>query len=67
MKQHSPSNQERLLDEPRQSVLTRLRSRFAVVPAEVSLSDELIQERRATDVQGSKFKGGDKCERQEKP
>jgi len=37
----------RLVVEQRQSVLARLRARFAVVPADVSLSDELIQERRA--------------------
>jgi len=37
----------RLVLEQRQSVLARLRARFAVVPADVSLSDELIQERKA--------------------
>lgn len=37
----------RLVLEQRQSVLARLRARFAVVPTDISLSDELIQERRA--------------------
>lgn len=38
---------QRLVLEKREAVLHRLRQRFAVVPAEVSLSEELIAERRA--------------------
>jgi AbrB family looped-hinge helix DNA binding protein len=37
---------DRLVFERRQAVLARLRKRFAVVPAGVSLADELIAERR---------------------
>lgn len=37
----------KLVLEERKGVLARLRSRFAAIPADVSLSDELIQERRA--------------------
>lgn len=37
---------DRLVLEKREVVLARLRGRFSVVPAEVSLSDELIAERR---------------------
>jgi AbrB family looped-hinge helix DNA binding protein len=37
---------DRLVLERRQAVLARLRKRFAVVPAGVSLVDELIEERR---------------------
>ncbi len=36
----------RLVLEKREAVLHRLRQRFAKVPAEVNLSDELIAERR---------------------
>jgi AbrB family looped-hinge helix DNA binding protein len=37
----------RLVLEKRESVLHRLRQRFAHIPAGVSLADELISERRA--------------------
>ena len=37
---------DRLVLERRQSVLARLRRRFAVVPAGVSLVDDLIEQRR---------------------
>ena len=37
----------RLVLESRQAVLARLRERFAHIPADVSLVDELIAERRA--------------------
>ncbi len=36
----------KLVLEQRNSVFARLRARFSQIPAEVSLSDELIQERR---------------------
>ena len=36
-----------LVLEKREVVLRRLRQRFAHIPAEVSLADELISERRA--------------------
>jgi AbrB family looped-hinge helix DNA binding protein len=38
---------QRLLLEKRDAVLQRVRRRFAHIPAEVSLADELIAERRA--------------------
>lgn len=38
---------EKLVLEQRDNVLAKLRARFSQVPAEVSLSDELIQERKA--------------------
>ena len=37
---------DRLVLERRDAVLARLRTRFVVVPAEVSMVDELIAERR---------------------
>lgn len=37
----------RLVLEQRNSVLARLRARFSQLPVDMSLSDELIQERRA--------------------
>ncbi len=37
----------RLVLEKREAVLQRLRSRFSHIPSNVSLSDELIRERRA--------------------
>jgi bifunctional DNA-binding transcriptional regulator/antitoxin component of YhaV-PrlF toxin-antitoxin module len=37
----------KLVLEQRNSVLARVRARFSEIPADVSLSDELIQERRA--------------------
>lgn len=37
---------QRLVLEKRESVLARVRSRFSHIPPEVSLSDELIAERR---------------------
>jgi bifunctional DNA-binding transcriptional regulator/antitoxin component of YhaV-PrlF toxin-antitoxin module len=37
----------RLVLEERKGMLARLRSRFATLPADISLSDELIRERRA--------------------
>jgi AbrB family looped-hinge helix DNA binding protein len=37
---------DRLVLERRQTILTRLRHRYAEVPADVSLVDELIAERR---------------------
>ncbi len=36
-----------LVLEPREAVLARVRDRFAAIPADVSLADELIAERRA--------------------
>lgn len=36
----------RLVLEKRENILARLRSRFAQIPPEVSLADELIAERR---------------------
>ena len=36
----------RLVLEKRESILARVRERFRAVPPEVSLADELIQERR---------------------
>ena len=43
------SAEERLTDFPvsREEILERVRSRFAHIPAEVSLAEELISERRA--------------------
>jgi hypothetical protein len=38
---------QRLILEKRSAILERLRQRFAHIPAEVSLSDELISGRRA--------------------
>ena len=38
---------QRLILEKRSAILERLRQRFAHIPVEVSLSDELISERRA--------------------
>ena len=38
---------DRLILEPRSAVLARVRSRFAAVPKDVSLVDELLAERRA--------------------
>lgn len=40
------SDGRRLILEPRAEVLRRLRKRFAKIPDEVSLADELIAERR---------------------
>jgi len=40
------AQQDRLVFEPRDAVLARVRRRLAVVPAEVSMVDELIAERR---------------------
>jgi bifunctional DNA-binding transcriptional regulator/antitoxin component of YhaV-PrlF toxin-antitoxin module len=37
----------KLVLEQRKGVLARLRSHFSAIPADVSLSDELIRERRA--------------------
>lgn len=37
---------DRLVLETREAVLSRLKSRFAHIPPEVSLADELIMERR---------------------
>jgi hypothetical protein len=39
--------QRRLTLEEREAMLQRLRQRFAHIPSEVSLADELISERRA--------------------
>ena len=36
----------RLVLEPREAIIGRLRARFAALPAGVSLADELIAERR---------------------
>jgi AbrB family looped-hinge helix DNA binding protein len=41
------SEDGRLILEPRDAVIARLRARFAVVPSDVSLADQLIEERRA--------------------
>lgn len=41
------SDGRRLILEPRDEVLRRVRGRFAVVPDEVSLADELLADRRA--------------------
>jgi AbrB family looped-hinge helix DNA binding protein len=41
------SDGRRLILEPRDEVLRRVRGRFAVVPDEVSLTDELLADRRA--------------------
>ena len=41
------SDGRRLILEPRSEVLRRVRGRFAVVPSDVSLSDELLADRRA--------------------
>ncbi len=41
------AEENRLVLERRQAILKRLRSRFANVPADVSLADELIADRRA--------------------
>jgi len=38
----------RLVLEKQENILQRLRSRFAHIPSEVSLADELIAERRET-------------------
>ncbi len=38
---------DRLILEPRSAVLSRIRSRFAAVPKDVSLVDDLLAERRA--------------------
>lgn len=38
---------QRLVLEKRETVLQRVRRRFAHIPAEVSLSEELVAERRA--------------------
>jgi AbrB family looped-hinge helix DNA binding protein len=38
---------DRLVLESRDAILARLRSRFAAVPSEISLVDELLTERRA--------------------
>jgi AbrB family looped-hinge helix DNA binding protein len=40
------AQQDRLVLEPRDAILSRVRQRLAVVPAEVSMVDELIAERR---------------------
>ena len=40
------AEEDRLVLERRQAILRRIRSRFAQVPGEVSLVDELIAERR---------------------
>ena len=40
------SDGRRLILEPRDEVLRRVRGRFAVVPGEVSLTDELLADRR---------------------
>lgn len=44
------SDGRRLILEPRGEVLRRVRGRFAVVPSDVSLSDELLADRRAESV-----------------
>lgn len=41
------SDGRRLILEPRSEVLRRVRGRFAVVPDDVSLADELLADRRA--------------------
>ncbi len=41
---------DRLVLEPRQTVLARLRRRYADVPADVSLADDLIAQRREESV-----------------
>ena len=41
------SDGRRLILEPRDEVLRRVRGRFAVVPDEVGLTDELLADRRA--------------------
>ena len=41
------SDGRRLILEPRSEVLRRVRSRFAVAPDDVSLTDELLADRRA--------------------
>jgi bifunctional DNA-binding transcriptional regulator/antitoxin component of YhaV-PrlF toxin-antitoxin module len=41
------SDGRRLILEPRAEVLRRVRGRFAVVPDEVRLTDELLADRRA--------------------
>jgi len=40
-------SQGRLVAQERETVLRRLRQRFAHIPAGVSLADELVSERRA--------------------
>ena len=40
------AQQDRLVLEPRDAILSRVRQRLAVVPADVSMVDELIAERR---------------------
>jgi AbrB family looped-hinge helix DNA binding protein len=40
------SDGRRLILEPRAEVLRRVRARFACLPADVSLADELLAERR---------------------
>ncbi len=42
-----PANGRRLILEPRDEVLRRVRGRFALVPDEVGLTDELLADRRA--------------------
>ena len=40
------ADEDRLVFERRDAILARIRARFAAIPAEVSLVDELIAERR---------------------